>query len=311
MHSLHSDEASALSLAGRGRQLFFSGCPICGAAGRTTLVEFPELVFSKCVSCGLVYKSEEDPCLSARLSQRYDSNYFLLGGARYLKRWAHRVAKCRRQLLMCLEFAPHAKSSLDVGCSAGYVMAAAGSLGLSATGIDFAAYAAGLAKQRGFCAAAASLTALPFRDASFDVVTAKHTLEHVRTPKQALGEVARVLRPGGVALIIVPDVDYWHLHASPRGGRYFHPEHLGWQHHLYYGVSTLSRGLRDAGLEVVSVDKAMHRRRLATGLAAPYEWLRFAALKVGTTFARVLRLRREIQLIARKPVTLPLEPPKR
>lgn len=283
------------------RQLFFSVCPICGSGERTTLVEFPELCFGKCVTCGLVYKSEEDP----EVSQRYDPDYFLLGGARYLKRWAHRVAKGRRQLLMCLEFAPDAKQSLDVGCSAGYVLAAARSLGLSPTGIDFAAYAAGLAKQRGFSSATASFTELPFRDASFDVVTAKHTLEHVRTPKQALREIVRVLRPGGVALIVVPDVGYWHMQVSPRGGRYFDPERLGWQHHVYYDVSTLSRGLREAGLEVVSVDKAMPRRRLAKGLGAPYEWLRFAVLKVWTTVARALRLRREIQLIARKPVTLP------
>ena len=280
---------------------FFATCPICDGTQRTTLVEFPELRFSRCEGCGLVYKSDEDPGLSARLATRYDAGYFVHGRAQYLKRWAHRVAKCRRQLLMCLEFAPHAQTSLDVGCSAGYVLAAADSLGLHPTGIDYAAWAAGLAKERGYPTAAASLTELPFRDASFDIVTAKHTLEHVRTPRQALAEVARVLKPGGVALIVVPDSGYWHLKSSPRGGRYFHPERLGWQHHVYYDVATLGRGLRDAGLEVVSVDKAMPRRRLAKGWAAPYEWLRFAGLKVWTTFSKATHLRREIQLLARKP----------
>lgn len=285
---------------------FFARCPICDGTERSTLVEFPELRFSRCGQCGLVYKSEEDPGLSARISQRYDADYFHKGGAQYLKRWDHRVAKCRRQLLMCLEFAPHAQTSLDVGCSAGYVLAAGKSLGLHPTGIDYAAFAAGLAQQRGFSSAAASLTELPFRDASFDILTAKHTLEHVRTPRQALFEITRVLRPGGVALIVVPDNGYWHLRASPRGGRYFHPERLGWQHHVYYDVPSLSRGVREAGLEVVSVDKAIPRRRLAKGLAAPYEWARFAALKSWTTFARMTHLRRELQLIVRKPVTLRL-----
>ncbi len=293
---------SALSPSERGSQLseFFASCPICGAKERETLIEFEELRFSKCRGCGLIYKSEEDPRLSARLAQRYDAGYFINGKAQYLKRWAHRVAKCRRQLLMCLEFAPHAKTSLDVGCSAGYVLEAAKSLGLNPTGIDYAAYAAGLAHERGFLSAAASLTELPFRDESFDLITAKHTLEHVRTPRQALLELVRVLKPGGVAMIIVPDSGYWHLKASPRGGRYFHPEQLGWQHHVYYDVATLGRGLTEAGLEVVSVDKAIPRRRLAHGLAAPYEWLRFGALKVWTTFAKVTHLRRELQLIARK-----------
>jgi len=264
---------------------FFPECPVCNGTERSTLIEFPELRFSRCLSCGLVYKSHEDPGLSSRLARRYDAGYFINGQAQYLKRWAHRVAKCRRQLLMCLEFAPHAKSTLDAGCSAGYVLDAARSLGLHPTGIDYAAYAAGLASKRGFCAAHASLTELPFRDESFDIVTAKHTLEHVRTPRKAFSEIARVLRPGGVALIVVPDVRYWHMHATPRSGKYFHPERLGWQHHVYYGICTLSRGASEAGLEVVSVDKAMLRRRLAKGWAAPYEWLRFVALglRVRTT----------------------------
>ena len=276
---------------------FFAECPLCGTTDRTTLVDFPELRFAKCTHCGLTYKSHE----VQGLARRYDAGYFLSGQAQYLKRWSHRVAKCRRQLLMCLEFAPHAKTSLDVGCSAGYVLAAADSLGLSPTGIDFAAYAASLGKQRGFPTATASLTELPFRDESFDIVTAKHTVEHVRTPRHAFAELARVLKPGGVALIVVPDVGYWHLNASPRGGRYFHPERLGWQHHVYYDLATLSRGTTDAGLETVSIDKAMLRRRLAKGAWAPYEWLRFGVLKGWTTFARLTHLRREIQLIARKP----------
>ena len=268
---------------------FFVRCPLCDAKDRSTVAEFVELRFSKCASCGLVYKSEQ----IEGLARRYDANYFEKGGSQYLKRWDHRVAKCRRQLLMCLEFAPHATSMLDVGCSAGYVLAAAESLKLRATGIDYAAWAAGFAHERGFQTAAASLTELPFREASFDIVTAKHTLEHVLKPKQAMAELHRVLKPGGVALVVVPDVAF-------RKPAHYQPDRLGWQHHVYYDVPTLSRGFAEAGFEICSVDKAMLRRRLAKGLSAPYEWLRFGALKAWTTFARVTRLRRELQLIARK-----------
>lgn len=38
---------------------------------------------------------------------------------------------------------------------------------------------------------------LPFRDASFDLVYCKQVLEHVRHPDRLVGEVARVLAPGG------------------------------------------------------------------------------------------------------------------
>jgi SAM-dependent methyltransferase len=38
---------------------------------------------------------------------------------------------------------------------------------------------------------------LPFADATFDVVFCKQVLEHVRDPRLVLGEIARVLAPGG------------------------------------------------------------------------------------------------------------------
>jgi hypothetical protein len=113
-------------------------------------------------------------------------------------------------------------------------------------------------------------------------------------------ELVCVFKPGGVALVVVFDVVYWHLHAAKKSGKYFRPERLGWQHHVYYSVDNLRRGLEGAGLEVVSTDKAMLRRRLAKGVAAPWEWTRFAALKSWTTFAKATHLRRELQLLARK-----------
>src|ERR1700730_2705394 len=44
------------------------------------------------------------------------------------------------------------------------------------------------------------MTALPFRDASFDVVVAVHVFHLVGDWRQAVREVLRVLRPGGVLL---------------------------------------------------------------------------------------------------------------
>ncbi len=59
--------------------------------------------------------------------------------------------------------------------------------------------------------------ALPFPDGSFDGVVCTGTLEHLRDPRKAVGELFRVLRPGGLAHIDVPfiqgyhpdPVDYW------------------------------------------------------------------------------------------------------
>jgi hypothetical protein len=47
-------------------------------------------------------------------------------------------------------------------------------------------------------------TSIPFADASFDVLIAHHILEHIDDDARALAEFARVLRPGGFALLSVP-----------------------------------------------------------------------------------------------------------
>jgi len=45
---------------------------------------------------------------------------------------------------------------------------------------------------------------LPFRDGSFDAVLALEILEHVEEDEEMLGEIGRILRPGGIAVISVP-----------------------------------------------------------------------------------------------------------
>jgi SAM-dependent methyltransferase len=48
------------------------------------------------------------------------------------------------------------------------------------------------------------LTALPFADASYDLVFASHVLEHIQDDMAALAEIRRVLKPGGIAVLPVP-----------------------------------------------------------------------------------------------------------
>jgi SAM-dependent methyltransferase len=48
-------------------------------------------------------------------------------------------------------------------------------------------------------------TSLPFHDHSLDYVIASHVLEHVANPIAALAEWYRVVRPGGIIYVVVPD----------------------------------------------------------------------------------------------------------
>ncbi|HEX4621321.1 MAG TPA: class I SAM-dependent methyltransferase [Myxococcaceae bacterium] len=282
------------------RAPFLSACPLCGDGRAAAVVAFAELTFGRCLGCGVIYKREQAPGLGG---EGYDEEYFRFNRARYLQRWPHRVRKCRNQVRQCLEFNPSAKRLLDVGCSAGYVLAAAEREGLEATGLDSAEFAVELCRSRGLRAEVGSLTRMPFPDGSFDIVTAKHTLEHVAQPMDGLREIARVLRPGGVAFVQVPDAAYYKIPLMPRRGRSFRPDRRGWQHHVYFYERNLADACAKATLAPVKIGKDIFRRRLAQGPRWAVESARWLWMLLWTHGARLTRIRREIQIIARRELT--------
>jgi SAM-dependent methyltransferase len=62
---------------------------------------------------------------------------------------------------------------------------------------------------------------LPFPEASFDLILSHEVLEHVQDDRKAAAEMARVLRPGGRAVIFVPNRGYpFETHGIYWRGRY-------------------------------------------------------------------------------------------
>ena len=99
---------------------------------------------------------------------------------------------------------------LDAACGEGYGSAMLSEVALDVVGVDLdeAAVAharsryAALPRLRYECADA---TALPFADASFDLVVSFETLEHLAAQEQLLQGFARVLSDDGVLVISSPD----------------------------------------------------------------------------------------------------------
>jgi 2-polyprenyl-6-hydroxyphenyl methylase / 3-demethylubiquinone-9 3-methyltransferase len=90
---------------------------------------------------------------------------------------------------------------LDIGCGAGFLANALSAQGHSVTGLDLSQGSLKIAhhydatKRTQFRIADAYH--LPFRESTFDAVTAMDFLEHVERPEQVIAEAARVLKPGG------------------------------------------------------------------------------------------------------------------
>lgn len=94
---------------------------------------------------------------------------------------------------------------LVVGCGKGIEAAVlADTLSAQVTGIDIETYFDETASQFADLRQG-DATRMEFPDEHFDAVYSFHALEHIPDYKQALNEIRRVLRPGGVWLIATPN----------------------------------------------------------------------------------------------------------
>jgi SAM-dependent methyltransferase len=96
-----------------------------------------------------------------------------------------------------------------------------------------------------------NIEAIEEPDASFDCVVCSHVLEHV-DDKKALKEVYRVLKPGGVALIMLPVIEGWSTTYENKA--VVTPEdrmrHYGQSDHVRYYGSDVRDRIRAAGFKL-------------------------------------------------------------
>jgi Methyltransferase domain len=98
------------------------------------------------------------------------------------------------------------------------------------------------------------LEALPYLDQSFDLLFCSHVLEHIPDDQRAMHEIWRVLRPGGIAIVIVPLLgeqtyeDATITDPQERERAFGQFDHVRW-----YGLDITTR-LTAAGFHVEQID---------------------------------------------------------
>jgi ubiquinone/menaquinone biosynthesis C-methylase UbiE len=168
----------------------------------------------------------------------------------------------QRERVMAL-LAPQAgEHALDIGCGPGLttqaLAQAVGAQG-SVLGVDIAPAMLALAQRR--CASQptvsfgmADVTQLPYADGSFDMALASQVYEYVDDVDHALRELARVIKPGGRAVLVDTDWEsaVWASHDDVRMRRVLET----WNEHIPHPQlpRTLVRRLWQAGFTEVKVD---------------------------------------------------------
>jgi len=121
---------------------------------------------------------------------------------------------------------------LEVGCGGGALLSHLAAFGpQEVVGVDWLRTSVELVRQSGHRTRAlqGDACALPFSAATFDKVVAQHLIEHFEDTNGVLSEWRRVLRPGGLLVIVTPNLGFPHQEwfADPTHRRIFSRTELG------------------------------------------------------------------------------------
>ncbi len=115
-------------------------------------------------------------------------------------------AKTRNELVRVLikKYHPKFKDALDCGCGTGFNYPSFRDA-RRVVSLDISAYALKICKKKGIPnLVKGDAQNLPFKDRTFDVVSAIELIEHLDDDNAALREFWRVLRPGGIVVLTTP-----------------------------------------------------------------------------------------------------------
>lgn len=126
---------------------------------------------------------------------------------------------------------------LDIGCTKGEFLETMRRRGWQVAGTDFSRTPPNLFGLDIFYGLPEEA---PYADGSFDAITLWAVLEHIYYPRRTMAAVERMLRPGGRAIVLVPN-----LRSLP--GRWMRHDDVP-RHTLMFTRATLARLFRGAGL---------------------------------------------------------------
>ena len=137
---------------------------------------------------------------------------------------------------------------LDVGCGMGDNMARFREYGWDVYGLDISEAAVKNARRRiGNHVFQGDLLSVGFDAASFDLIHFRHTLEHMHDPVAVLREAHRILKDGGLMVVLLPNIGSWEARIF---SKWWTALELPW--HLYhFDPSTLQAVLAKSGLRCV------------------------------------------------------------
>ncbi len=213
-------------------------CEACGNSHLTAWIHKRGEQFLRCRRCGMgmvsVLPSERE---LFDVYERFAVNYYLKQGKQDVDAGIDHSDRLG-------DIAPFRQNNrlLDVGCSTGSFLRAAGAAGWHASGIELSPTIAAHCRDQGLDVYSGTLRSAHLAPGMFDVVRASATLEHVPDPLACAAESLRILRSGGCFHFTVPNIDSLMIRLLRGRYRYIVGEHL-----YYFSRRSIGHMVRRAG----------------------------------------------------------------
>jgi len=257
-------------------------CPLCGGVVKapSSVVHYPVQV---CAACHFefLYPQPDD----AVLAEIYGESYFL---HHRLKEAEERISSMKRATAIRYmdvigEMLPgRGHRLLEIGCGHGDMLVEANNRGYEVAGVEFSAHAAATANERlGRPAVSVGSNTVNLQAEYFDVVAFADVIEHVRDPKEFLLDVHRVLKPGGITVLVTPSLDSWSRRGMGRKWMEYKVEHL-----YYFSKRSIQKLLADCGFQEIKIQSNQKVMTL------DYLWRHFERFKVPVMSPLIGLLRR-------------------
>lgn len=217
-------------------------CPVCGKTDfknklvvEDRTVSHESFAIVQCAACSFQFTNPRPG--PAEIGKYYESDAYVShnSAAQGLVNKAYKVARfftMRRKVSLLTRMAPRRGKLLDYGCGTGHFLAAAKAAYWQVSGLEPNARAREAASKRlGQPIGQESLAQFP--PGTFDAITLWHVLEHVHTLNETLAQLVALLKPDGVLLIAVPNVEsldaqhyreLWAAYDVPRHLYHFAPK---------------------------------------------------------------------------------------
>lgn len=221
-------------------------CPLCGSANvkpefvcKDYYASNEEFNIYRCVQCNFLFTNNFPDKNS--IGQYYNSSEYIShsndksGFVNKLYYSIRKYAINNKLKYVCKKADRKTGKICDIGCGIGYFLNAARNKGWQTVGIEKNESARNTAQETfGLCIKDTDeINSLP--NASFDVVTLWHVLEHIENLSEMMEKIHSLLLPDGIAVIAVPNCisydarhyrEFWAAYDVPRHLWHFTPQTL-------------------------------------------------------------------------------------